>query len=187
MRSTKGARGGRGSGDWCCDVELVRIGSHKWLMLARSCKPDSFLLSALQDFDSWVTVKKHGPSTVRPNSPQRRGRKSIDNVRMTEPTSIPLLPAEILRQIFLNLLDREKNFNFDNVLPFDKRIPSYGPIPTDPRERWLSRKSDRDMRDGRHRLCPVSRVCRKWNSVAVDILYCQIQATIGELLKRGTS
>src|SRR5208282_4735718 len=53
-------------------------------------------------------------------------------------------------------------------------------IPTDPRGRWLSRKSDKDMRDGRHRLCPVSRVCRKWNPIAVDILYTQIQVTIGE-------
>src|SRR5271170_4749233 len=103
---------------------------------------------------------------------------------MAEPAS--LLPADILREIFLNLLDPEKNFNFDNVSPFDKRITLFDSMPTDPRKRWLSRKSDKDMRDGRYRLCVVSRVCRKWNPVAVDILYRQIQVTIGELVQWNT-
>lgn len=119
-----------------------------------------------------------GPSTVPKQLPrfENRGRKSTI-LRMPEPASISLLPAEILRQIFLSLLDQEKNFNFYDDSLFDNGFAS---IPTDPRGRWLSRKSDKDMRDGRHRLCPVSRVCRKWNPIAVDILYTQIQVTIGE-------
>jgi hypothetical protein len=62
----------------------------------------------------------------------------------------------------------------------DKKVKP-GCIPTERREIWLSRISFIDLRDGRHRLVPVSRVCSRWNTIANGILYEQVQV-IGKTL-----
>jgi hypothetical protein len=48
--------------------------------------------------------------------------------------------------------------------------------PTESRKVWLSRESDMDMRDGSLWLVPVICVCRLWNTIAIEILYEEIDA-----------
>ena len=68
-----------------------------------------------------------------------------------------------------------EDFNFeDEACVMDKKV-KLGCIPTERRDIWLSRMSFMDLRDGRHRLLPVSRVCSHWNKIANAILYEQIQ------------
>jgi len=82
--------------------------------------------------------------------------------------------VEVLTEIFRFLLDHPKRFNDEGYSAIDKRVKQ-GFTPTDARDAWLSRLSFSDMRDGRHRLVPVSRVCTLWNKIANQILYEEIQ------------
>lgn len=103
---------------------------------------------------------------------------------MTKPkATVYKLADQTLSMIFRRLLKpdtRESVWNEadDDVCKYDKRVLSIDSLPSDPRERWLSRQSFMDMRDGRDRLVPVSRVCRRWNEIANEILYMQIQVYV---------
>ena len=81
---------------------------------------------------------------------------------------------QVLTEIFRFLLVHPKDFNDDGLSSIDKRVKP-GCTPTGARDVWLSRVSFLDMRDGRHHLVPVSRVCTLWNKIANQIMYEQIQ------------
>jgi F-box-like len=85
-------------------------------------------------------------------------------------------PDEILLIIFRCLLKSDTGESVywnENRCQVDKQVSKHS-LPTDPSGRWLGRKSHSDMRNGRD-LVPVSCVCRRWNRVANEILYKQIQ------------
>jgi hypothetical protein len=85
------------------------------------------------------------------------------------------LPSETLPTIFRYLLDTIPKYQFEGQGWMDKKINGpVPPVPTDARERWLARKSFYDEYDGRHHLVPISQTCRRWISVANEILYNEI-------------
>jgi len=87
---------------------------------------------------------------------------------------ISKLPSETLTTIFRYLLDPIPKYQFEGQSWKNRKINGGLPVPTHPRERWLARKSYYDDYDGRHHLVPISQTCRRWNSVANEILYKEI-------------
>ena len=83
------------------------------------------------------------------------------------------LPNETLMMIFRCLLKPIPRHEFDRHTWLQKKIEG-GSIPKDPRDRWLARFNYSNMADGRHHLVPVSQTCRRWNIIANEILYLEV-------------
>ena len=87
------------------------------------------------------------------------------------------LPNDILREVFQYLRNNEikyLDFNIWNVV-IDKTYYRNRTRIRNKRDLWLHRTSFVDMRDGRHVLCSLALVCRRWNAIATEMLYQEIQ------------
>ena len=72
-----------------------------------------------------------------------------------------------------NAATKKKHYNTDHCI-MDKYFTRETKL-VDKREDWLYRLSFMDMRDGRHSLLPLSLVCHRWNKIANEMLYEEIQ------------
>lgn len=95
---------------------------------------------------------------------------------------IPNLVLRMVFQYIRNKSMKRKHYNTDGCV-MDKNYTNKKKF-TDKREDWLHRLSFMDMRDGRHSLLPLSLVCRRWNKIATEMLYEEVQVCDG-ILARG--
>ena len=107
---------------------------------------------------------------------RRRSEYEEDEKEALNQSAFQRLSNAVLRRVFQYLRNNatgEKMYNIFSCI-VDTKYERQRPA-KDKRDLWLSRLSFMDMRDGRHVLLPLARVCRRWNKIATEMLYEEIQ------------
>jgi F-box-like len=99
------------------------------------------------------------------------------------PDRIPNLALRIIFQYVRDGSTKKKIYNNEGCV-MDKKLTRKTKL-ADKRDDWLHRLSFMDMRDGRHSLLPLSLVCRRWNKIANELLYEEIQVSDGTYTRAG--